>query len=470
MPGNILNADTGFPRFQEGQSNSDKINVIMNYLYMLLEQLRYSMGNLDEKNFSPDGLEQLQKVITEPVYIELQKAEGDIVRIGITADGLTTRMDRFGVTGYDPTKSYQKGDLVDKDGTVYRATGNVPAGSWNPNRWEEMQATEITAEAQHSELTQTVDGFTIGVSNDTDRSTIGIYSNGVLIGTTGVIMMDGMVTFTDLESDPLSRTVIDGGLISTGIVSGDRLEGEILQGNFIQGSTIQGAVVYGENGLYGPEVVSREDTEYYDAINRKYVYQQSRMDSGEITFSIVKRDVRDPYADAAGGIPDYDTVHAQGDIEELYGKIYADYEIGKLYLTTKGTYNKQLKIESGSNMSIDSILTPNKPTPTSDTTHHGLYNGIIYIGTTPTKIYGTDYCSQVRLGGTRGQVIIYAADTLSGLTADQASGVWEFLQDGIYYNGRKKIDTNWELRADGHIYFYVPDPQNPGTGSYIQVL
>lgn len=41
MPGSILSADTNFPNFSDQQSDSEKINVIQNYLYMLLEQLRY---------------------------------------------------------------------------------------------------------------------------------------------------------------------------------------------------------------------------------------------------------------------------------------------------------------------------------------------------------------------------------------------------------------------------------------------
>lgn len=52
MPSNILTADTSFPQLKEEQSTDEKFGVITNYLYMLLEQLRYSMANLGRENFN----------------------------------------------------------------------------------------------------------------------------------------------------------------------------------------------------------------------------------------------------------------------------------------------------------------------------------------------------------------------------------------------------------------------------------
>lgn len=46
MPGNLLSADTSFPTFTPEQTNEQKLDVVTNYLYMLLEQLRYTMANL----------------------------------------------------------------------------------------------------------------------------------------------------------------------------------------------------------------------------------------------------------------------------------------------------------------------------------------------------------------------------------------------------------------------------------------
>ena len=56
MPSNLLTADTTFPTLTQEQSTDEKFEKITSYLYMLLEQLRYSMGNLDKENFNDAGL------------------------------------------------------------------------------------------------------------------------------------------------------------------------------------------------------------------------------------------------------------------------------------------------------------------------------------------------------------------------------------------------------------------------------
>ena len=61
-----------FPTLTKEQSTDEKFEKITSYLYMLLEQLRYSMGNLDKENFNDAGLEEIANIITEPVYVQLE--------------------------------------------------------------------------------------------------------------------------------------------------------------------------------------------------------------------------------------------------------------------------------------------------------------------------------------------------------------------------------------------------------------
>ena len=58
MPSNLLTADTTFPTLTQEQSTDEKFEKITSYLYMLLEQLRYSMGNLggDRKHHHRAGV------------------------------------------------------------------------------------------------------------------------------------------------------------------------------------------------------------------------------------------------------------------------------------------------------------------------------------------------------------------------------------------------------------------------------
>jgi len=67
MPGNILNADTMFPSFRESETSEQKLDKVTNYLYMLLEQLRYSLNNLDADNFNDTGLREIGEGIARPL-------------------------------------------------------------------------------------------------------------------------------------------------------------------------------------------------------------------------------------------------------------------------------------------------------------------------------------------------------------------------------------------------------------------
>lgn len=93
MPSNLLNADTSFPQFSRETSDSEKIEKITSYLFMLLEQLRYTLSNLDRDNFNETGLEEIGKVIAQPIYIRLEGAEGGIHQLSITAELLSSRIE-----------------------------------------------------------------------------------------------------------------------------------------------------------------------------------------------------------------------------------------------------------------------------------------------------------------------------------------------------------------------------------------
>lgn len=56
MPGNILTVDTSFPQLTDRQTTDQKFRVITDYLYMLLEQLRYTLRNLGMENFNDTEL------------------------------------------------------------------------------------------------------------------------------------------------------------------------------------------------------------------------------------------------------------------------------------------------------------------------------------------------------------------------------------------------------------------------------
>lgn len=169
MPGNLLSADTSFPTFTPEQTNEQKLDVVTNYLYMLLEQLRYTLANLGAGNFNETELNEIGLKITQPIYVDLENAAGAIADLTLTADQLTSRLSD--------------------------AEGNISA------------------------IDQYARSITLSVTNGETSSTVKLLAGGVQIASQ-VIQMDGLVTFTGLEA---GTTVINGGCIQTGTIDAQYL-------------------------------------------------------------------------------------------------------------------------------------------------------------------------------------------------------------------------------------------------------
>lgn len=169
MPGNLLSADTSFPTFTPEQTNEQKLDVVTNYLYMLLEQLRYTLQNLGAGNFNDTELKDIGLTITQPIYVDLENAAGAIADLTLTADQLTSRLED--------------------------AEGNISA------------------------IEQYAKSITLSVTNGKTSSTIKLLAGGVQIASQ-IIKMDGLVTFTGLEA---GTTVINGGCIQTGLINAQYL-------------------------------------------------------------------------------------------------------------------------------------------------------------------------------------------------------------------------------------------------------
>lgn len=88
MPSNFLEADSRFPSLRANKSTDDKFAEVENYLFILLEQLRYTLRNLDASNFNDRGL----KEITDPIYIQLEGELGELVEIAVTKSGIMARI------------------------------------------------------------------------------------------------------------------------------------------------------------------------------------------------------------------------------------------------------------------------------------------------------------------------------------------------------------------------------------------
>ena len=175
MPGNILNADVSFPDLTGGQSTDEKFRLVTNYLYMLLEQLRYSFGNIGVENFNDSELDELINLITEPIYVQLEDDEGNISSLFVTAEQLISRMtDAEGnISNLQQTSTSLMSQVTDLEGNV----------STLQQTSQSLDARVTNAEGDVSQLTLTVNGITQSVTDlETGMSqTLRISPNGVTI-------------------------------------------------------------------------------------------------------------------------------------------------------------------------------------------------------------------------------------------------------------------------------------------------
>lgn len=172
MPGNILNADTQFPNFAGQESPAEQIRTIRNYLYMLLEQLRYTLNNLDAGNFNSEGLKEIQDAISQPILKQLSDTDGNLAELQITAKGLASRV------------SNNEGDISQLEQTAQGLSSRVGDAEGNISSLQQtangLSSRVTSAEGNISTLQQTADGISSRVSSaEGNISTLQQTANGL---------------------------------------------------------------------------------------------------------------------------------------------------------------------------------------------------------------------------------------------------------------------------------------------------
>ena len=207
MPTSLLDADLKFANLGKKQDLKSRVDGMESYLYQLLEQLRYSFGNLDRTNFNDAGFEEITGIINKPIIAEIEGINKQITEITVTSAGLTTRVeDAEG----NITALYQFADEITQK--VEDAEGNIASLTLQANS---LTSRVTSAEGSITTLTQSVDSIALGVTNGSTSSTIRLYKDGVSISSANV-KFTGVVTFSDLENS--GNTVINGDNITTGTI------------------------------------------------------------------------------------------------------------------------------------------------------------------------------------------------------------------------------------------------------------
>ena len=196
MPGNILSADTQFPNFAGQESPAEQIRTIRNYLYMLLEQLRYTLNNLDAGNFNSEGLKEIQDAISQPILKQLSDTNGNLAELQVTAAGLASRV------------SSNEGDISQLEQTAQGLSSRVGDAEGNISSLQQtangLSSRVSNAEGSISSLNQTASGLETRVANAEGAvSTVSQKVNGVTV-TTGygqtLLAGDRIVMSSDINN------------------------------------------------------------------------------------------------------------------------------------------------------------------------------------------------------------------------------------------------------------------------------
>lgn len=226
MPGNILSADTQFPNFAGQESPAEQIRTIRNYLYMLLEQLRYTLNNLDAGNFNTEGLKEIQDAISQPILKQLSDTDGNLAELQATAAGLASR-----VSNNEGNISQLEQTAQGLSSRVGNAEGNISSLQQTANG---LSSRVSSAEGNISSLQQTANGLSSRVSNaEGSISSLSQTARGL---ETRVANAEGAVSTVSQK--------VNGVTVTTGygqtFLAGDRI---------VMSSDINNYMAIGSNGL-----------------------------------------------------------------------------------------------------------------------------------------------------------------------------------------------------------------------------
>lgn len=202
MPTTFQLVETTFPN-GEGKDTQEQINGVYDYLFVLLEQLRYTLFNLDGSNINQNALSEFIKNISEPIYAKIEDTDKNVNEISITAKGLDARLsDAEGnITQLQATAKGLSARIGDAEGNItqLQATatglqasisnlnGSVTNLTADVNGIRATVSTKIDATQAQSIFDQSATGFTLGATSGENGTTFKLNYNGVQVASTGSI-------------------------------------------------------------------------------------------------------------------------------------------------------------------------------------------------------------------------------------------------------------------------------------------
>lgn len=210
MPTTFQLVETTFPN-GEGKDTQEQINGVYDYLFVLLEQLRYTLFNLDGSNVNQNALSEFIKNISEPIYAKIEDTDKNVNELSITAKGLAGRIsDAEGnITQLGVTAQGLQASISSLDGSVTNLTADV-------NGLRTQVSGKIDGTAAQTLIDQNLNQITLAATSGSNGTVFALNKNGVQIASTGTI--DLHVKAVNIDGT-LTAGALRGGSVS--LLAGD---------------------------------------------------------------------------------------------------------------------------------------------------------------------------------------------------------------------------------------------------------
>lgn len=96
MPGNWTSIETHFPTFTGKEPVTEQLAALQNYLYMLTEQLKYNLSNLDVNNWNEKALAQFSKSATSDLKAAVEAMARHVLQMKEGMTQLSNRLTSLG--------------------------------------------------------------------------------------------------------------------------------------------------------------------------------------------------------------------------------------------------------------------------------------------------------------------------------------------------------------------------------------
>lgn len=234
MPSNWLYIDTNFPTFTGEESVDKKVITIQNYMFMMVEQLRYTLHNLDLSNMNGTAVDQFSQTLLEPVYARLEDGEGNLTQLQLTAAGLAGRIsDAEGnITQLGVTAAGLASRVSDAEGNISAFTQTAASlAAQISDLGGDVSALQLTAASLTSRIsdaegnisiaTQTANKIDWLIASGTSASNFTMTDRAIKL-VSDTIELSGYVTVSSLKT--AGKSVIDGANITTGTINAARID------------------------------------------------------------------------------------------------------------------------------------------------------------------------------------------------------------------------------------------------------